>query len=373
MIDDIEDTLDRYTQLQHEVEAIAGEFGTLSEAQVKEVATAYRRAVSLLEDYRERATGTGDFGGYMEFRTKFTDFVEELAADLPHRADFEAARDHIDRRRLSGRNFDQAREELTEVAAVVETLESLESTREELAATRAELVDARRLLQERRNHLKDLSNVQADALDAPVDALKSPVEAYNAGIEADYRTFLDQTSSRDVLAAYHRLSYFALLDIEAPPSELESFLEEHPAGGEPVPTVREYLDFSRSKLGHYVDDPGHFVGEVGPHSAYLESLTADPFTIGWPPPARSDMQWTLRELIQAVDRFASTETISHLRELRSLCRDDQRYQHLRSAARLRQELDDDERELVVSGAVHDELESVTTTLEAVEAALDGGT
>lgn len=370
MTDDIDSLLDRYSRLQREVEGKTEAFGSLSESDVSELASAYRQAVSLLEDYRERATGTGDFGGYMEFRTKFTTFAEGLDDDLPHRDAFVAAKEHIDRRRLSDRNFDQAHQELEPVEELVETYNEVESLREEVADVRSKLVSKRRSLLDRRDHLRDLTSVQPDALDAPVASLKSPIDRYNEHIESDHQTFLQETPAREVLATYERLSYFALLDVHAPPSALVTFLEDHPAGGEPIPTVREYLSFSRSKLEHYVDDPGHFIGEIGPHSGYLEKLSPTPFKIDWPPQERSTFMWKLRELIQAVDRFASSDAIEQLRELQQLCRDTERYQHLRSAARLQQELDKTERELVVSGAVHEELESVEQTLAAIDSALD---
>lgn len=370
MTDETDALLERYEQLQHEAQTAADGLGDLSESTAQDLASAYREAVSLLEDYRERATGTGDFGGYMEFRTKFTDFVEELDEGLPHREAFEEARDHIDRRRLSDRNFDDARRALEPVAAIVDTLEELESIRDELADVRSSIVAKRRSLIDRRDHLRDLSDVQAGALDAPIEALSSPIERYNDGIEADYRQYIKETPTREVLAAYKRLSYFALLDIEAPPSELAAFLEDHPAGEESISTIREYLTFSRSKLSHYVDDPGHFVGEVGPHSGYLESLSPQPYTIEWPPPPRSTLQWKLRELTQAVDRFATESTMEALRELQSLCRDEERYRHLRSGARLQQELDADERQLVLDGAVQDQLEAVEDAIEAVDAILE---
>ena len=370
MTSDTNDLVSRFERLDTAVDSTRNRLDGHDERAIEQLADAYRRAFGLLEDYRDKATGSGDFGGYVKFRSAYDSFVEELDEDLPHRSAFEASREAVDRRRLSGRDFDRAKEALEPVGELVDTLEELSSLKEERREIRNELLTKRRGLIEQRDHLKSLAEIQPSALDVPVESLQSPIDRYNEAVTTAHREFLSETSATDVLATYDRLSYFTLVTVEPPPAPLSNFLNQHSVGEEPISTLREYLSFSRSKLGHYVGDPGRFKGEIGPHSDYLDSLSVEPFLIDWPPPERQLMRWRLRDLIQMVDRFAGAETIELLRTIQSLCRNEERYSQLRSAARLNEELDEDELELVLSREVQDKIVSVTTAIETIDNALD---
>lgn len=371
MTEELDELFSRLDRLEREETEATADLEGLAEGALEDLARAYRRAMSLLEDYRDRATGSGDFGGYVEFRSKFSTFVEELDEELPHRDAFEAAEERVDRRRLAASDFDRAIDALEPVADVVDALEERRSIRDDLQQVRGELIEARDTLEARRDTLADLATIQPDALDEPVGELRAPIDRYNEAIIDAHRRFIRNTPAREVLATYRRLSHFALLDIEPPPTELETYFETYDVGEEPVPTVRDYLTYTRSKLAHYVEDAGRFATEVGHHSGYLDQLTPEPFRIDWPPPPRSDFKWQLRELIKAVDRFGDAAVVEPLRELQQRCREPDRYDQLRSAARLQSELDDQELELVRSGAVHEELESVTANIEAIDAAIAG--
>lgn len=370
MSDDIDELLDEFEQLERQATAAEAALDGLAESDAEAVADAYRRANSLLTDYRDRATGSGDFGGYMEFRSRFSSLVEDLDAGLARRDAFEAALEHVERRRLSGSDFDRAEAALAPARTITETLTELQTIRDTRASVRSDLLDARAALEARRSHLESLAEISPEALDVPIDSLRMPIERYNEAIETEHRALLKETPSRDLLALYRRLSYFALIGVESPPEALQSYLERHDVGDKPIPTIREYLSYSRSKLDHYVADAGRFLGELAPHSGYLESLSPEPFRIEWPPPARDRFEWQLRDLIQATGRFAGDEAVELLRELQSLCRDSERYTELRSAARLREELDNDERQLVLTGGVDNELDAVSTQIAAIDAALD---
>lgn len=369
MTGDIDELLDRLDRIDRELDAALARLGDLSEDEAADLADTYRHAASLLEDYRDRATGTGDFGGYMEFRTKFSSLVEELPSDFPHRSAFEEAREEIDQRRLSDGNFDRATAALSSVADIVETLETIRSLRDERSSVRGELHDTRRSLEQRRVRLTDLASIEPDALDVPVEELQTPIDAYNDAVAEAHRSYLKSTAARDVVATYRRLSHFALLAFEPPPNDLEEYLAAHEVGAESVPTILEYLSYSRSKLSHYVEDAGRFKGELAPHGPYLDELDAAPFQIDWPPPPRREFRWQLRELVQAADRLGDQSVIEPLRELQALCRDPDRFEQLRSAARLQSELDESARDLVTSGEVHDELESIEASLEAIDEVL----
>lgn len=370
VVEDLESLLDDTASAYHEVIAAKRDLGELDEATVSELRDAYVLAIDLLDSYEDRATGTGDFGGYLEFRQRFDQFVEELDDGLPFRDRFEQAASDVDRRRLSSGDFAKARGELEEVAEVVEALDRLDEARDRLKARRKRVLAKRSELERRRDRLEELAHLDPTALDVPVDDLREAIDSFNEGVRADHRRFLHDVSVRTVLEVYDHLSYFALLDIEAPPDALVTFFEQHSVGEESVSTVLDYIDYSRSKLEHYVDDAGHFLGEVRPHSPYLEELSSDPFEIEWPPPERDEFRWHLRELRQAVSRFGSDETVATLRDLEARCRDETRYTRQRSSAVLREDLGATERDLVIDGEAPDKLARVEEQLESIEELLE---
>lgn len=364
--EDLDTLLERLSTARAEARDAKGALGELDEDTAVDLKEAYRVAHDLLDSYEDRATGSGDFGGYLEFRQRFDAFVEDLDDDLPYRGRFEQAAADVDRRRLSGGDFAAARRELEDVEPIVGALDDLVDARDRLASTRRAVLTRREHLARRRDRLEELASLDPNALDAPVDELRDLVDAYNDAVRTDHYHLLHEDPIRSVLEVYDHLSYFALLDIDAPPDPLVDFLEDHQAGAEPVATVLEYLSFSRSKLEHYVDDAGHFLAEVRPHSPYLERLSPAPFEIDWPPPERATFRWQLRELRQAVARFGADATIADLRRLESLCREGETYERQRSSAVLREDLDNDERELVTAGSVETELEAVRTALETID-------
>ncbi|MFP4590787.1 MAG: hypothetical protein ACLFMX_06960 [Halobacteriales archaeon] len=369
MTEDVDDLLGRLAEARARVDAIEADFD-LSPSRASDLEEPLRRAQGLLTGYEDRATGTGDFGGYLEFRANFDELVDGLPEDLPRRSAFEEAQAALDHRRLHGHHFDAARAALAPVREAVETLGSLREARDEVGRLRRELEAAADRLRDRRDHLEELATLDADALDSPVDELREPIEGYNWSVGHDFDRWLRSTPARDALQAYRRMGHFALLDVEDPPSALVDFLETHPTGERPVPRLLELLGYTRSKLAHYVDDPGGFLGALGPHERYLEELSPAPFRIDWPPPKATTMRWTARELHQAANRFATEDTMATLRTVEELVREEARYERLRVAASARAELDPDDRRLVREGEVEPALASVTQALERVTAALE---
>lgn len=368
--DDLDDLLEHLERTRAERRDLIADL-TMDLDRARRVEDPLRRAQGLLDGYEDDATGTGDFGAYLEFRSSFDELVEGLDADLPHRSSFEAAQDELDHRRLNEGHFEAARDALEPARETATTLESIRDLDDELGRLRRALEDRRVDLEDRRDRLEELVTLDPTALETPVDPLKEPVDRYNEAVTDAFDRYLADTPARDVLSRLSRMEPFALLDVDVPPSALVAFLEDDPVGDESVPQLLEYLDFSRSKLDHYVDDPGRFVAEVRPHAPYLEGLSADPFRIDWPPPAADTMRWVARELHQAVGRFAGADTMETLREVESLVREPDRYDALRTAAVARVELDPPERELVRSGRAEDELASVEADLDRIESALSG--
>ncbi|MFW5918187.1 MAG: DUF7118 family protein, partial [Haloferacaceae archaeon] len=104
------------------------------------------------------------------------------------------------------------------------------------------------------------------------------------------------------------------------------------------------------------------------HRTYLERLSADPFTLAWPPVPAGELRFRARELRSLVARFAPAETVARLREVRDLPRTEE-YERLRTVATALSELDEHQRERLASGAVERDLERARQRREEIEAAL----
>ncbi len=367
---DLEAAIEELERARADVEAAAVGLGEYDRGEVARLEEAYTKALSILDSYEERATEGGDFQGYVEFRQEFEQFVNDLDRDLPEREAFETAEELLDQRRLSTADFDEARDALKPVAGLVEALADLRSASDDASEARRGLLDVREQLAERRAHLEDLRDVDPAILEVDIAALREPVATYNEAVRSAHQSFLSERPVRSVLTVYEHMSYFSLVDVTAPPDALQSFFADHPTGSKPIPRIRELLSYSRSKLGHYVDDPGHFLGEVQPHSGYLEGLSAEPFTIAWVPPEHEVFTWQLDELERAVNRFAGEETVAALRALEALCRDEQRYRRLRTAAVYGSRLDETDRELLATGGIEAELADIESNIDRIDAVLE---
>lgn len=325
-------------------------------------------ALRLFDRYEESATGTGDFQSYLSFQDDLVEFVEDLADDLPEREIFEAWLDDFKKRRLSSSDFDRARRELDPARDLVDRLESLEDA---TAEHRQAVSAAKRRRDELRERIQHLERVQALGnvdLDAPVEALRGPIDASNDAIRSNFRVFLRESSARDVLGLLDHAQSFPLVDVEAPPDDISHYVGAHEAGEESVSRLLELADFSRSKLQHFVDDPGSFKRVVGGNRTYLDTLSAEPFTVEWPPAEAAILRRRIDELISLVGRFADEDAVARLREVQQRTRED-RFDVLRDAALAREELSDEDRERLQSGAVEGDLADAREELDVVVDAL----
>ena len=348
--------------------AIEAEIDDVGEDRIETVADAYRQATRLLDRYAESATGSGDFEAYLTFQSEFIGLVDELPEDVPHREAFEAASDRMDKRRLSESDFAFARETLEPASETA----SLISDRED---ARSAYRDARRAVQRRASELDDrleelerLQRLGEVDLDAPVEELRNPIETYNEAVRADFQRFRREASAREFFDFVETTERYPFVEFETPPSDLREYVDSYEAGTESVAQLLDYADYSASKLSHYVDDAGALQTNVAVHRTYLERLTADPLTVGWPPESAGVLRHRSEELVAVVGRFASEETVALARELRALT-DDERYEQLRTAAAARDELTEEERERVASGRVADELAETRTDRERLAEAL----
>lgn len=356
---------DRLERLRSELE--------LDREELDAVADACRSVERVLDRWEERATDWDDFQGYVEFRNDLSETLEAIPEDVPESEAFLEADGHVKTgsatQALKQRDFDAAREALAPAREHVER-------REELEAARREYRDARRAAKRRRDELADrvedlrrLVELSEADLEAPVEALREPIERYDEAVRAAFAAFRSEEPARDVLSFVETASGYPLVGFDAPPERLITYVREHPAGRHAVDELLEYAGYSASKLDHYVDDPDLLKRRVATNRTYLERLSADPLTVGWPPDDRGTLRFRTRELVSLVARFAGEETVAALRSVRQLTRRED-YDRLRTAAVARAELTDAERRRVESGAVDDDLREARDAYERLREAID---
>ncbi|WP_226011635.1 DUF7118 family protein [Halomicrobium salinisoli] len=321
-----------------------------------------------LDRYEDRATGDGDFAGFIEFQDRIAHFTNDLNEDLPERGTFEDVDDRLQKRRLTESDFAAVRERVTEAEATAEPLNDWEDARAEYREARK---TARRRLDELADRIDELERLQrlgeAD-LDAPVERIREPVEAYDESVRAAFREFRGEAPAREVLEFTATTALFPLVPFAEPPEDLREFVQSSEVGTEPIPQLLEYADYSRSKLDHYVDDPAALKRNVATRETYLRRLDAEPLTVGWPPPAADVLRWQCDERISVVARFAP-DVVPDLRRVRELTRRED-YAALRDSAVAREQLTSEERERLRSGAVERDLDAAREERERIEAALE---
>ncbi|MFP8955143.1 hypothetical protein ACLI4Y_00305 [Natrialbaceae archaeon A-CW3] len=340
---------------------------------VERGAEAYRNAATLLDNYVDRASGSGreTFKHYIQLEGQFSTLVEGLPAELPHRDAFEAAFDAIDKRRLQESDFDRAQAALEPAQAVADLLEEREAAREELVAARKAVSDRLSDLDgeiDDHERLLELSDVD---IDAPVDRLQEPIEAYNEAIREAFEPYLYDESARTVFDCLERSRWHPFVPFARPPAELREYVAETDAGEYPIPTLLEYADYSHSKLSHYVDNPDELKRRVATRQTYLERIDAAPLCLEWPPRDAVTLRYAIRDTRPLAERIGGQAVVDRLLEVRELTREND-FERLRTAAVVRDQLSAAEREQLASGSVEADLESLRAERERLEAVLADG-
>jgi hypothetical protein len=341
----------------------------VGEPDLRRLADARKRLEGLFDRYEDRATGSGDFKAFVEFRGSVSSLIEDLPDDLPHRGTFEEIEDVFDKRRLNERDFEHARELLASVEEDAERLDDRDSAREKLR-------EARRAAETRIGELDEtiaeydrLLSLSDVDLDAPVADLRVPIEGYNDAVAGDFDDYTSRASAREVVALLDRTGWYPLVEAPDLPSDLRAYIENAEAGTEPIPRLLEYAGYSRSKLDHYVDDADAFGRAVTTQRTALERIDATPFRLEWPPRPADELRFRLRELRATIARFASEGTIARLREVRTLTRDPD-YERLRRAAAARETLTDRQRERLANGEIGATREAAIEERERLRDALE---
>jgi len=365
----------------HDVES---EIESVGEANVEAAADAYRNATRLLDNYEDSATGTGDFKAYLQFQNQFIALAEglpeaALAADAVQRAS-----DRMDKRRLNESDFDYAREQIEAAGEAVDLLARREDAKDAYRQARHDAKARREELAAEADRLRRVRKLGGVDLKTPLDPLREPVEAYNAAVRDAFDEFRRTESARGLFELLAAAAERPLVGADRPPRDLIEYIRSAPAGEEPLSTLREYADYSPSKLDHYVEDPGALRTHVAVHQTYLNRLGPEPMLVDWPPAEAGVLRARLRELAPLVRRFdatidregaasdaeGDTESIEYYRRrLARLTRTDD-YDRLRQVAVADAELDDEEFDKLAAGTVDEELAALEDGIEAIDAALE---
>ncbi|GAA0523390.1 hypothetical protein SAMN04488066_12330 [Halorubrum aquaticum] len=351
---------ERYDELRRLESRIAD----LGEDRVETAADAYRRAHRVLDQYEEDAVGTGDFGSYVQFEGAFANAVD-VDDDVPAADAFAAADEAVDKRRLSESDFAAAREALEPAGDYVDLLADRDDAIDTYRSARKSATDARGALADRLSELREVADMADADLDADVSRLREPIEAYDEAVREAFREFYSSESAREVLDFLERADATPFVDADLPPADLREYVDEHPAGEEPIPTLLEYADYSNSKLEHYVEDVGALRTAVAVHRTFLDRIDAEPLTLEWPPAPGDELAYEIDELIPLVSRIADDGTVADLRSIRDLARSEE-YERLRRAAEVRDALDEDDLAVLERGEIDERVAEAERTLAVVD-------
>jgi len=340
----------------------------VGESRLKTLRAALDELDRLFDQYEDDATGTGDFESYLAFQDDLVAFVEGLDEDLPERDAFESLLTLFKKKRLSEADFAEARERLADARDLVGRLDHLEDAKSRYAKTRkavAERADEHAAEVER---LERLERLGAADLDAPVEDLRNPIETYDEAVRDSFRELRAQEPARDVLAFVETAASYSLVEFEPVPEDLAAFVTDHEAGTEPLSQLLEYADYSQSKLDHYVANPRALKRAVGGNRTYLDRLSAEPLTVGWPAAPADELRYRLDELVSVVARVADEDVAAALHAVRARVRDDD-YERLQTAAVAEHELTPSEKEEIAAG-VESDLEAAREAEQELREALE---
>lgn len=363
------ESLDRLDQAEREYAAAADALAPHDPDEIEELADRLREIDRIFETYEDRATGSGDFGGYVAFRSTIESFVETLPEDLPHRDALEVMGERVDKRRLSERDFEAAREALAPARDRVEALERYRRAIDDVQEARTAVGRSIRELGaeiEKHERLLELGDLD---LDAPVERIRDPIDAYNQAVADAFQSYLRSAPASEVLDLFGLTHEFPLVGMPAPPQELHDYVTR----SVPELTVHdllEYAEYSTSKLSHFVDDAQAFRAAVATEQTYLERLSPRAFQVAWPPPTADRLRWELRELRAVVGRFAGEGVIGRLRDVEAVVRDRERFDELQEVAAARDGMSPADRRRLATGEVKADRDAAIERRDRLREALD---
>lgn len=364
VVETLTDAADAYRQANTAVEAHGRD--TLNQ-----LADAYEEARRLLTQYEEQATDTGieEFVRFAQFKQSFSALVESLDEELPATDAFAAAQTAIDKRRLTKDDFETARAELAPVREQLSLLDDLDAARDRLIDARHQAAARHDELTAEYERLQRVKRLGTADLDRSVSPLREPITTYNDAVRTAIQTLRRDRPAREFLAVLDRAQLYPLVPLPEPPTRLQTYLTESPAGTEPVATLLEWLEYSPSKLRHYVADPTAFRQAVATERSFLADLRPAPLLLDWPPPEPDVVPYLTRSRRRVIGSYLQPDASQALRQLEACARDKTQYEQLRATAVAQAELTDAERAALESGTLPDQLAETEAAIDAIEAAL----
>lgn len=360
------DTLDQRKQDLDHAQQRVDEYG---EDDLADLAEAYRAFSELLDIYRDQVTGDdGDIQTIVEFQGEVDRVMGEVPDDVIHADIFEECDEYLRQKWFNDSDFEHVSGLLDPIEALVDRLDERNEALEAYRQARRDVQTRRQECNDEIAELERLANLSEADLDAPIERLEGPISEYNDAVEETFREFKRSASARDVVRFLDAMEQYPLVEFQSPPQAVVEYIEANPPGEEPIATILEYADYSRSKLEHYVDEPNKLKHAIEGHRAYLEALDGGPLTVSWPPLPADQLRYRCQELTAAVNRI-DTEVVEPLRTVQALPRETE-YERLRRSAVVRQELDADEREQLQSRPIEDDLAEVRDERDRLEEALE---
>ncbi|MFP4174208.1 MAG: hypothetical protein ACLFSW_00320 [Halobacteriales archaeon] len=319
----------------------------------------YRRIDDAFDEYREDATGHGEFGRFVEFQNVVIDIEESVEEEDIYRAgDIERALSHLDANTLHDKHFRRARGDMEDVRDFVETYERYVELGDNL---RDELSDLERRADERAREIRRKEKAlekarRAEGVD--VSRLREAVEGYNERVREGFETFVRDAPAVDVARLGERTHGAPLVD-DAPIERGTAKRLARYVDDETVDRVLELADSSDAKLSHYVDDPDGFRDAVP--RTYFETADGSRFELSYDP--EGVVRRRAEELVSLVRRFADDETVMALRRVRDMAANGT-YGEMRRALVAREEAGAD------VDAIRDELDELRDEKERAETRAD---
>ncbi len=367
-VTDLRKAAERVEKLREKV-AEAG----LEQDELESVADAYRSVEIVLDRWEERATDWDDFEGYVKFRNDLAETLESIPDDVPEREAFLEADSCVKTggvsKSLRTGDFADARTALEPPREHAERHESLESALDAYREARKRTQKRKKAQRERIEELEELLELGSADLDAPTEKLREPIAKYNEAIEEAFQSFRREATAEAFLRFIEDAAHTPFVDFRPPPDELLRYVRSVEAGAYPVDELLEYAGYSPSKLSHYVEDGNRLKRRIATNRTYLEGLSAEPLQIEWPPAPAEELRFRIVELISPVGRIADEPTVSTLRTVQALTRDEE-YDRLRRAAQAEADLTDEERQRLERGEIDSELTAAKKELERIETALE---
>jgi len=297
-----------------EYEELRGEVREVGEDRAEATRELYGRIRDAFDEYREDATGRGDFGRYVEFQNAVIDAEEAVEDEDVYRAeDFKSALGHLDAQTLRDKHFERANDDLSDVGGFVERYERRLELADELRETLSDLEHRADELGDEIGETEEELRKARRAEDTDASPLRDAVETYNERVREDFDGFVSDAPAVGVAHLGERTLDAPLVDdfpVERGAADrLARYVDD-----ETVDRVLELAGSSDGKLAHYVDDTGGFRDAV-PRS-FFETVSAEPFVLGYEPVGEARRR--ADELVPIVGEFAGDETVAALREVRDI-------------------------------------------------------